>query len=333
MATIDQRGNSWRVQIRTKGQPVVCRSFSSLEAARAWAAETEGVPTFTTLASALEHYRATVSPSKKGGRIEAYRIGKLLREHISSLSLTSIRPKDIAIWRDEHSHMSPNTIKAFICIISQVYKTAKTEWGMDQLINPTTGVRRPRSLPGRNRILFQEEEARLLSHCAHIQSVVLWAIETGMRRGELLAVTRDQIRGRSIQLGDTKTGKPRSVPLSKRAYEILQSLPKEGRLFPISKHSVNDRWKIACRKAGIADLRFHDLRHTAVTRMLNKHLSVLEVMSITGHTAEAMLARYSHFVVDDLAAKLDGVGWGETASRKDQAAQVVSPQSPTNEPI
>ena len=116
----------------------------------------------------------------------------------------------------------PTTIKNALTIISQVYQVAATEWGLEGIRNPVRGVRLPKARPGRQRRLEEDEEARLLEAAdqtgqPRLRPLIIFAIETAMRQGEILSIERQHIKGVVVRLSDTKSGKPRDVPLSSRA--------------------------------------------------------------------------------------------------------------------
>jgi integrase len=92
----------------------------------------------------------------------------------------------------------------------------------------------------------------------------------------------------------TKNGVPRVVPLTDSALTVLNRYPSKDRLFAIAPDSVTQAFSRACRRAGINDLRFHDLRHEAISRLFEQGRSVPEVASISGHSDYRMLARYTH---------------------------------------
>ena len=149
--------------------------------------------------------------------------------------------------------------------------------------------------------------------CPHARSpwlapIVQLALETGMRLGEIMGVKWPDVnlRSRVVRLSDTKNGTRRDVPLSSRAVATLQALPKslDGRVFPIAVETVKKAYHIAVERAGIEDLRFHDLRHEANSRVFERGLDMMEVAAITGHKTLAMLKRYTHLRATDLARKL-----------------------------
>ena len=127
-------------------------------------------------------------------------------------------------------------------------------------------------------------------------------------KGELLSLCWDNIDlyRRTAHLPMTKNGTSRDIPLSSRAIDALNALPRNlsGFVFPVSRVALRGLWLRACRRAGIEDLRFHDLRHEATSRFFEKGLNVMEVASITGHKDLRMLQRYTHLRAEDLAVKL-----------------------------
>ncbi|MCE5361529.1 MAG: site-specific integrase, partial [Acidithiobacillus sp.] len=184
---------------------------------------------------------------------------------------------------------------------------------------------------GRDRRLVGDEEARLLRECAKAQNpwllpVVRFAIETAMRAGEILqtkGTADEETRARPVQttgllwknvdlnrrtahLPETKNGSARTVPLSSVAVEVLRGLPRsmDGRVFGTTYEAIHLSFVRACRRAGIEDLRFHDLRHEATSRLFEKGFNPMEVSSITGHKTLQMLKRYTHLRAEDLAKRL-----------------------------
>jgi hypothetical protein len=104
------------------------------------------------LGAALIRYLVEVTPGKKGAEQERFRIGKWLRDPLSNQPLTAIRTSDLAGWRDARK-AAPSTIRNSLSIISQVFKVAASEWGMERLHNPVSGLRMPRNRPPRDRRL------------------------------------------------------------------------------------------------------------------------------------------------------------------------------------
>jgi integrase len=258
------------------------------------------------LDEALVRYEKEITPTKRSPYSEHSRIRTLRRDSIVHRPLASIRTADLAQWRDKaRKRLSASTTNRFLTLISGVYKVAASEWGMEGLPNPVRGLRRPSEPPGRDRRLRPGEEEQLLAVLPpHLQTAFIWALETAMRQGEMLGLRREDIQGRIARLRITKNGHPRAVPLSRCAYALLDLLPSEGKLWTVTRRTFSHQWRQACRDARILDLRWHDLRHEAVSRLFEKGLTAEEVMKISGHQTYAMLARYTHLRLDDLVAKL-----------------------------
>ena len=220
---------------------------------------------------------------------------------------------------------SPNMQQALYAPVSythldvykrQIFDHAIKEWGIPLPNNPSRLIKKPRPDKGRDRRLKDGEEDRLLDHCERsrallLKPLVILALETGMRLGELLSLTWDKIDAskRTALLTDTKNGDKRVVPLSVRALHTLQMIPvniNSNRVFWrwSTKDGVENVWRRTCKKALIDDLHFHDLRHEATSRLFEKGLNMMEVASITGHKNLQMLKRYTHLKAEELALKL-----------------------------
>jgi integrase len=201
-----------------------------------------------------------------------------------------------------------------LSIFSHMINVANRDWGYNIPDNTTVQITKPKSNKPRNRRLEDGEESRLFSSLALSENIwvsplVKFAIETAMRRGELLSLRLDNvfISKRYVHLPDTKNRNSRDVPLSPTALSILESLhgaSTAGVVFPIHFEGLKGLWKTVLKRADITDLRFHDLRHEATSRFFEKGLNVIEVAAITGHRDLKMLQRYTHLRAEDLTLKL-----------------------------
>ena len=129
-----------------------------------------------------------------------------------------------------------------------------------------------------------------------------------MRRGEILGLTWDNIdlKRRTAFLPLTKNGSSREVPLSTKAVSILQQQQTrtDTHPFPVNSNAFRLAWDRLRSRAGINDLRFHDLRHEAISRFFEMKLTIPEVALISGHKDVKMLFRYTHLKVDSVVSKL-----------------------------
>jgi len=324
MAAITKRGPyQWQVKIRRKGYPVQSKTFETYQDAAAWARTIEnemdrGVfvsrkeAEATTLAEALERYESEKTEHKKGSAQKKLRIKLFKRSELASRFLATIRGTDVAKYRDRRlaEGMSPFTVNNELILLSNLFSVASKEWGFESLDNPVSKVARPKLPKGRDRRLAHGEEEILLKHLpAGVRPVVQFALETAARRGEILDIKWKDVdlARRAIRLQDTKNGESRDIPLSSKALEILKRQPRklrDDRVFPISGAHVSKSFRQACEKAEIEDLRFHDLRHEATSRLFEKGLNPMQVAAVTGHKTLVMLKRYTHLKAEDLAKML-----------------------------
>lgn len=326
MASIRQHGNGWQARVRRKGHPDEARSFATRQEAQKWARAVEvamdrgafissSVAERVTLAEIIERYRKTVTPSLKGAKEDAIRLRALMRYPMCRLAMTAVTPSRVAQFRDERlRQVSAGTVIRELAYLSAIINHARREWGVN-IENPVSRVRKPSAPPGRDRVLTRIEEDRLLDalrpsgrRSPWVLPLVVLALETAMRRGELLALRWDDahLSNRTATLHDTKNGEGRVVPLSSRAVEVLQGLPRSitGRVIPMSSFAVCAAFKRATARAGIEGFRFHDLRHSAISRMAEKIPNVIELAAVSGHKSLRMLQRYYHPRAEDLAQKL-----------------------------
>ena len=327
MAVIEKRsgrfGVRWRVRIRKPNLPTITRTFGYKADAETWARQTERSlesgtyntnPNHETLGDLIIRYADTVSVTKKGTEPERIRLMKIARHTVGKLPIAQLKSLHFAQYRDQRlKEVSPSTVKKELNLLSHVIDTARKEWNYYIPHNPISGVRRPKENRARDRRLSHRETLLLLDSCRlssnpWLSPLVIFAIETGMRRGELLGLRWENInlQKRTCHLSMTKNGSSRNIPLSSHALETLNDLPRNlsGVVFPVSPIALRGLWRRACKRVCIEDFRFHDLRHEATSRLFEKGLNVMEVASITGHKDLRMLQRYTHLRAEDLVEKL-----------------------------
>ena len=267
----------------------------------------------TTIKDLAKKYREELLPKQRGQRQEDSRL-KAAEKKFGNFNLSAVTPAMVAAWRDELSKsLAPQTVQHYLAVLNRLYKAATRDFGIPlPLGNPVATVRTPTVSNARERRLEGDEEKRLLaaldaSRGKHLKSVALLALETAMRRGELLALRWEHVdlKRRVVHLPETKNGSSRDVPLSSRAVSVLEELPRNisGRVFSTSETAITEGFQRAIARAGITDFRFHDLRHEATSRLAEK-LQMHELARVTGHKAVRMLLRYYHPRAEDLAKKL-----------------------------
>lgn len=329
MATIRKKGDfQWHVQIRKKGFASVTKTFNTKSEAETWAMITESEMVrgifesrveaeATTLFEALERYATEISTTKKGCAQELVRIRRWKVDPLAKRTLASLKSSDFAKWRDNRlKTVGAATLHRDLSILSHLFTICNKEWGIS-VANPLQNIRKPSIKNARDRRLEEGEEARLLDALGDsgkgalanhwMRPLVIMALETAMRQGELLKINWQDVdlKKAYVHLADTKNGTSRDVPLSSKAKEVLNALPRSisGKVFNTTQSAVVQSWARACKRAEIEGLTFHDLRHEATSRLAEK-LALHELMKVTGHKDTKMLARYYHPRAEDLARKL-----------------------------
>lgn len=267
------------------------------------------------LSEALLRYAKEVSPSKRGGIEEVIRLNALKRTKMAAYSMAKLSPAIVAGFRDDRLKMvGAGAVIRDLSLLSSVINHARREWGVT-VNNPCLLVKKPPTPAGRTRVLSAEEERRLLAAVTptgrrnpEMLPLVQLALQTAMRRGELLALRWEHVNleARTAYLPTSKNGWPRLVPLSSAAVAVLASLCRrsEGSVFSIAAQTTAAAFTRATTRACIKGLRFHDLRHTATSRMADKLPNVIELAAVTGHRSLQMLKRYYHPSAEALAKKL-----------------------------
>lgn len=326
MASIRFRSNKWQARVSRKGEQSLVKTFQTREDAEKWARSIEvkwDKGTYqnthqaqkTSFGELIERYLREVTPLMRGAQADTIRLKAILRRPIAKVNILQLNSSRIAKYRDERlTEIAPGTVVRELAYFSSIINHARREWGIN-IPNPVLSIRKPAQPQGRNRVLSHDEERILLQACEpkanrniYTRPFVILALETAMRRGEILSLRWENIDylKRTAYLQLTKNGESRTVPLSTRAVETLQSLPVsiDGRVLPINFAALETNFKRARDRAELRDLRIHDLRHTAITRLAERLPNLIELSAVSGHKSLAMLKRYYHPRAEDIARKL-----------------------------
>jgi integrase len=337
MASIQKRGSTYRARITREGKSTLSSTHTSRIAAMQWAKEVKAKlalglfdetqaskPSLKTFEEAALCYRDTHSIHKKIVRSETYRLhilinrwGKLPVEQVDKTKVLSLRDELLKLGR------SGDTVNHYFNTISKLFQMLNDEWGLE-IGNPVKGIKRMPPSKGRCKRLSNHAEADLLEAClalsySQLASIITIAIETGMRRSEIMGLTWEDIdlKNRKVYLHFTKNGEDRQVPLTKKAMKIIQGINKDDakKIFTISLEQLRGQFERAKRFAEMqwldrgsnpfADLRFHDLRHEALSRLSDAGLNVIELSCISGHKTLGMLQRYTHPSHQAIFLKID----------------------------
>ena len=325
MATFRKRKNKWQAIVRHKDIGVVAKTFQSKTLAVKWASE-EHERIVRNSSSSLEiakvnlgqlllRYSSEVTVLKKGAVTEKRRLNRLINDPISTLTLDKLSSSAIAAFRDRRLPDGARTTHYDLTLIRHCLKIAIHEWGLMLSSNPVDFIKMPPTSKPRQRRLNKGEYERLeqASHLTlnpHIWPIVVFAIETGMRRSEILGLIWDNtsLERQLAYLPLTKNGTSREVPLSTKAVDVLRdqkSRQDTPTPFPVNANAFRLAWERLRKRADLCDLRFHDLRHEAISRFFEMGLSVPEVAVISGHRDARMLFRYTHLRAEDLVKKIN----------------------------
>ena len=318
MASITKRRNgdgstSWDAMVRIVGYPATGKSFRTKLAAELWAARTEARAKRGTLASSrgmtLAHLIDEGLPrlANPTTAIFAY-----WGEHLGEMKLDKIQaaPELIALHRDRllgadcrgHKHKtakprSAATVKNYLIELSRLFALAVKELRVMDA-NPCASVKKPKVSNEVVRFLSDYERTALLKACRESESAdlylfVLFALTTGARKGEIAALEWPHVdlKRRWATFPRTKNGEARGVPITTAVCALLAARPRDGRVFPID---ITKAWNTAIARAGIVNFRFHDLRHSCGSALVQNGANLAEVATLLGHKGLAMTLRYSH---------------------------------------
>lgn len=338
MASIQKRGSKYRARVTREGKSTLSSTFKTKAEAIAWASEVHAkirlnllenpllntaISKNTSFGVAAQHYIDKHSIYKKSSKSEIGLISILIRRW-GNLSVLEITKARVITFRDEMLAMgrSGSTINHYFNVISKIYQMLSEEWDL-AISNPITGLKRIPSKKGRAIRVSKQVEVLLMDGCKQLNipllaSIIEFAIQTGMRRGEIIGLTWSDIdiEKRKAYLDKTKNGESRQVPLTLQAVRLLDGLPRvNAKVFPMGFDCLRRQFRRLKRHIrndwhGYGDnpfdnLRFHDLRHEALSRLSDAGLNVIELSHISGHRTLGMLKRYTHPSHEAIFAKLD----------------------------
>jgi len=237
---------------------------------------------------------------------------------------------------------SASSVNREVTVLKHMLKRA-VQWEYVNT-NPIAGLKALREPPGRTRFLSVEEIGKLLGAFDwdgasspllrhYLRPFVVLAINTGMRRNEILSLTRKSVDwgNRVLTLDDTKNGTPRHVYLNDAAFDALRSLPARldiDRVFPFDPNQVTMAFRRLAKRAGLGGFRLHDLRHTFASHQAMSGVASRGLQVLLGHKDARMTMRYSHLSDSYLRNAVNGVVLGRsgTASQEGQVGTYVAPE-------
>lgn len=339
MASIRRRTHkdgtaTYRVDVRLKGFPPQRATFKRLTDARKWGEGTEAAIRENryfktaearkhTVAELADRYIRDVLPRKPKLQKDQTRQLKWWKSELGSYTLADLTPARVTEARDKlrGGGREPGTVNRYLAALSSALTTAVNEWGWldDSPMRKVSKATEPRGrvrflsddTAGPNGDIIPGERTRLLKACQastspYLYPVVVLALSTGMRQGEIMGLTWDNVdlnQGR-IVLHETKNGERRVVPLVGMALELLKAQAKvrridtpllfPGKVKPRNPINLQVPWRDALKAARIEDFRFHDLRHSAASYLAMNGASLAEIAEVLGHKTLQMVKRYAH---------------------------------------
>ncbi|MCP3176333.1 site-specific integrase [Desulfuromonas sp. KJ2020] len=333
MAVIQERKTSsgkikYRVLIRLRGCPPQSATFDRKTDAKKWAQDTESAirdgrffktieAKKHTFSEMVNRYVKQVLPLKPKMQSQQKSQLEWWENKLGHYLLSDVTPAMIGECRDQllneetsrGARRSPATTNRYLAALSHCYTMALNEWGWVEL-NPVSRVKKPVEPRGRVRFLSDDERIGLLEACEKsylpsLHPIVVLALSTGMRQGEILRLKWCDIdfERRQLVIHETKNGERRVVPVVSQAYGLLREY---GRVRPIGSEyvfpagarsgiqAIRKAWEAALKKAGIKDFRFHDLRHSAASYLAMNGATLAEIAEVLGHKTLSMVKRYSH---------------------------------------
>ena len=313
---------SYRAQVRKRGFPPVTATFERKTDADKWARETEADMSRRRYFPQHEAERHTLADlverqleGIKVDRPHDYERQRVIlgwwKDKLGAYTLATVTPDLIGRHRDQlqsKEGLAPGTVNRYLSALSKAFSNAVREWHWIQ-DNPLARVSKKTEPRGIVRYLSDDERKALLDACRkserpELYMIVLFALTTGMRRGELLGLRWPDLdlERRVAVLHNTKNGDRRSVPIVPEVAELLREHGKVRRLdddLVFARNGAESvwfdtQWYAALKAAKVKDFRFHDLRHTAASYLAMSGASVPELAAVLGHRTLQMVKRYAH---------------------------------------
>ena len=350
---------SYRAQVRVKGRPSESETFTNRKDAAAWAAGIESAiedsrhfphrkAKRTTFAALVDRYRETVLRDVDTSnrqtrdqhlawwlkRLGAYTIAEVTpdrvaeaRDTLASETFSRGKPrkaKDGSETPPKEYKRSGATVNRYLATLGHLFTMAVKEWRLADR-NPVREIGKRKEARGRVRFLSDSERDALLDACVKsewrgLYALVLLAISTGARRGELIRlrwcdVSLDSRAPQAI-VHETKNGDPRVLPLIGKALEAVRALKLQNSarsqyVFPALSglaepyQAFDGYWYSALDAAGIENFKFHDLRHCCASYLAAGGASLLEIADTLGHRTLAMVKRYAHLTQSHKVAAIE----------------------------
>ena len=297
----------WKAIVRVKGYPQKTKTFPTKQQAKQWAEDFESTlpsiatPQLPSIPAIFEAYLCHIDHNpKEAGYV------RRLQPYFENRHVDTLTPLDLDSFKAQRlKTLTGTSIRKDLLFISRVYTFVIKVMRL-KVDNPVSAVKLPAENKPRDRVASPKEIHLILDNVSDImRPLFVLALETAMRRSELVSLRWENIDlGRKkLLLPNTKNGTAREVPLNSVAVETLRKLKgtkSHGRVFNLSIDGVSTAMRRVREGCGLYDLRFHDLRHTAITKYAKRGLSAAQLKVISGHKCMSQLSRYVNLKASDV---------------------------------
>ena len=315
MSFVRKRNGKWQCIVKSKGNPTRTLTFEKKSDAILWGKKqsyelfkknnkiyNNNYPTFR---ECLERYRDEIVVFKRAKEMENKLVKYILTEPFCSYAIDRVSRSMIAKYRDKAlKTLCASSVNRRLALISHMFSICKKEWDYE-VENPVLSITRPTNPEPRDRRFTDDELDKLLKGNRadpHMKFIIELALETALRRSEIANILPEHVKGNMLKVVKAKV-KPRVIPLTKRAQELLKyNLP-----ITKSANAILLSWKRLMKFYEIKDAHFHDLRHESLCRFfIKKNLSVPEVQVISGHLEPRTLLKvYANIKAEDIVNKIN----------------------------
>ncbi len=272
------------------------------------------LPCKITLGDFIDKYTEYAKVNKRSWKRDVIML-KHFKSFFGNRLLSDIGAADVEAYKIYRcAAVKKSTVNRELTLLKRLFNLASV-WDLNPGKNPLSKVRFFREDNVRLRTLSLDEENRLISNAApYLQDLIIFALHTGMRIGEIFGLCWDDLdlaKG-IISVRAQKTGKTRQIPINDETERVLEYWrlgrrneyvfynPDTGKPF----RDLKAGFKLACKKAGITNVTWHTLRHTFASRLVNRGVDIVTVQELLGHSTVTMTMRYAH---TNIASKLAAV--------------------------
>lgn len=309
----DAQKKRWRIEFTLDGRRTrkLAPAGASKAEAQQWEAQARtrhwqgelGRKPARTLAEAVKRWADEELPRLKSEEDTRNHAAQLI-DYIGTRPLEDL-PAVAEEYKAAHAHLKPATVNRRLAVLQRVGNLAQKRWGWtDEPLGQRVHLLSERN--ARHVYLTREEILTLLiaARHQHIEDAILLASYTGMRLGEIARLRPEHIDGDVIRLGaDTKTGRPRSIPIHGALIDAIARLP-----LPVGIPRIQQSWQQTRRAVGMAHVHFHDLRHSFASLLVGADVTLYTAGLLMGHASTRTTQRYAHLADDHLKAAIRKLG-------------------------